>query len=109
MTLTGKTLLTQTAIFALAMSGLPMTTPVMAQSVVLEQRSDITPVQPSRQGATDLSGGTTGRAEAKDIWGKPDAFLAKCNAAGGGASTDQDGFPHCEDANGGNIPIPMQE
>lgn len=45
----------------------------------------------------------------KDVWGDPDSFLAKCNAAGGGASTDDVGLPHCEDANGGNIPIPMDD
>jgi len=71
-----------------------------------------TSVQAQGQQRTDKLG--TGPApvvvkKKKDIWGDPDAFLAKCNAAGGGASTDDVGLPHCEDANGGNIPIPMDD
>ena len=111
MTHTRKTPLSLAAILALAVAGPALSTPAAAQSLVLNKSNDSTPTHtaPTRGHGETLSANTGERAGKKDIWGDPDAFMAKCTEAGGGASTDEDGFPHCEDANGQNIPIPMEE
>ena len=98
------------AAFAIAMGGISHNAPAEAQSLIMLKASDNSSGEavPTRKGLGKYSAGNN-RAGKKDIWGDPDAFAAKCSEKGGGASTDEDGFPHCEDANGQNIPIPMEE
>ncbi len=110
MTFTSKKFLALAAVAGIAIAGLGLNAPAEAQNRSVEKRAVHSPTHtgPGMQGAGKLSAGAGNSVLKKDIWGDPDAFLAECNDRGGGASTDQDGFPHCEDSNGGNIPVPME-
>ena len=106
MTRTNKTALTLAAAFAIAMGGFSLNVPAEAGTLVLKKGSGETPTHTAPGNKTNGSGGTS-RGQIGPL--DPDKFIANCHAAGGGASTDEDGFDQCTDANGNTIPVPWEE
>lgn len=98
--------LTFAAALAIAIGGLGLSTPADAGTRVLKQATDHT--GPGLRGANKFAGSRgTSRGQIGPL--DPDKFIANCHAAGGGASTDPDGFDQCTGPDGGTIPVPWEE
>ena len=98
------------AALAVGVGGVGLSAPAQAEELVMNKGGTVTPTHtgPTRHGINKTTGGGgTSRKEIGPL--DPDKFIANCHAAGGGASTDEDGFDQCTDSNGNTIPVPWEE